>query len=352
LALKQDLSWLFAGIGDARNFFSTLILLRPNVMRGGTHVANRFHFTLLDLKPAAIAKILIMLNLLDQFQDTDARACAIYVFGSLIMPPFAYNWLQKTIDDLIHKCKKEAQFSDWIYFSKTQIPGILRHLLAWKSHLHGKYETRDFREGGLRDASKARAERISGGQGVMVLPFCEHDDKLFWTYGIVLPDDKNLSKHEAKQLLKDPKRATKATLAVNQEALELIDKTWKPNVTLVDVDWDAVPNMGRHYPNQVSDFCFDSSTVAQKLFNPGEAQAREAGLKSFWGWFDMFFDHVSRSIKDLRSRMCVELVAGEMNDCLERLQHDAWSTRGEKQGKLDPSLFPNTYNRIHMSNIP
>lgn len=60
----------------------------------------------------------------------------------------------------------------------------------------------------------------------------------------------------------------------------------------------------------------------------------------------------SKSIKDLRSRMCVELVAGEMNDCLERLQHDAWSTRGEKQGKLDPSLFPKKYNRINMSNVP
>jgi hypothetical protein len=66
----------------------------------------------------------------------------------------------------------------------------------------------------------------------------------------------------------------------------------------------------------------------------------------------MFFTYVSVSIEDLRSQMCVELVAGEMNDCLERLQHDAWTTRGEKQGKLDPSRFPRTYNRVHMSNIP
>lgn len=354
LALKQDISWLFAGIGDARNFFATLILLRPNVMHGGTHTGSQFHFTLLDLKPAAIAKILVMLHLLNQFQDTEATACAIYVFGSLIMPSFAYNKLQQTIAELIDKCKKGAPFSDWIYLSKTQVPGIMRHLLAWKSHLHGKYATRDFRVGGLRDASNAKAERIISGQGVMILPNCEYDDYLFWAYGIFLPDDKNLLKHETKlvHLLDNPKRATNAQPVVCQEALNLIDKTWKPNVTLVDVDWDEVPNMGRHRPNQVPDFCFDSPTVAQKLFNPEEAQAIESGLKSFWGWFNLFFDHVSRSINTLRSRMCVELVAGEMNDCLERLQHDAWSTRGEKQGKLNPSRFPRTYNRIHMSNIP
>jgi hypothetical protein len=40
-----------------------------------------------------------------------------------------------------------------------------------------------------------------------------------------------------------------------------------------------------------------------------------------------------------------------MNDCLERLRRNAWSTRGEKQGKFDPSHFPMTYNRINMSNV-
>lgn len=325
----------------------TLLTLSAKLLTNDHLIDSQFHFTLIDLKPAAIAKILVMLQLLDQSQNVEATACAIYVFGSLIMPSFAYDKLQETIADLIDKCKKEAQFSDWIYLSKTQIPRILTHLLAWKSHLHGKYNTRDFRVGGLHDASRAREKRIASGQEVTVLPFCEHDDRLFWTYGIFLPYDKNLLKYESKlaQLVQDD------TPARGREALDLIDNNWKPNITLVDVNCDMMLETDRFHPSEVPNFCFDSSTVAQRLFCPSEDQAREYGVKSFWGWFAMFFTLVSGSIEDLRSQICVELVTGEMNDCLERLRRNAWSTRGEKQGKFDPSHFPMTYNRINMSNV-
>jgi hypothetical protein len=279
LSLKQDLSWLFAGIGDARNFFMTLFKLRTDVLTSDSPIESRLHFTLIDLKPAAIAKILIMLHLLDQTDDRGAIACAIYVFGSFIMPSFAYDKLQQAIASLVDKCQKGAPFSDWICISETQVPRVLPHLLAWQSPLHGKYNTRNFQEGGLRDASMAKEQRISNGQGVMVLPFCEHDDNLFWTYGIFLPYDKTLSKHETKlaRLVKD------ATPASRQEALELIDRTWKPNVTLVDVEWDVVLETDRHHPSEVPNFNFDSSAVAQRLFNPTEDQASEIGIKSFWG---------------------------------------------------------------------
>jgi hypothetical protein len=163
LSLGQDISWLFAGIGDARNFFMTLLTLSANLSASDTPIDSQFHFTLIDLKPAAIAKILIMLHLLNQPRDVEAIACVIYVFGSLIMPSFAYDRLQETIADLIDQCEKEAQFSDWIYLSNTQVPRILTHLSAWKSHLYGKYETRDFRVGGLRDATRAKEERIFSG---------------------------------------------------------------------------------------------------------------------------------------------------------------------------------------------
>ncbi|THZ64282.1 hypothetical protein D6C86_02622 [Aureobasidium pullulans] len=354
LDLKQDLSWLFAGIGDARNFFATLIHLRSNLRIRGTHDSKRFHFTLLDLKPAAIAKILIMLHLLDQTYDTEALACVVYVYGSLIMPAFAYNRLQQTIIALMQKLRKGAPLASWIYVSKDQRNAILRHLDAWKENLYGKYDTRKFRERGVIIARDKQIDRLAtlGPSEVRHLPFCEHDDALFWTYGIVMPDDKTLLKHESElaELVKDLDWQSEGLPVADQKALEIIDATWKPNVTLVDIDWDTVRDGGNS--KDIPDFCFDSPDVAQKLFNPDEDTARELGVKSFWGWFIMFFSHVSKSIKDIRSRTCVELVVSEMNECLERLRYDAWSTRGEKQGKLDPALFPRTYNRVQISNIP
>ena len=354
LDLKQDLSWLFAGIGDARNFFATLIHLRSKLRIRGAHDSKRFHFTLLDLKAAAIAKILIMLHLLDQTHDTEALACVVYVYGSLIMPGFAYNRLQQTIIALMQKLRKGAPLASWIYVSKDQRNAILRHLDAWKENLHGKYDTRKFRERGVIIARDKHIDRIAtlGPSEVRYLPFCQHDDALFWTYGIVMPDDKTLLKHERElaELVKDLDWPSEGLPVADQKALEIIDATWKPNVTLVDIDWDTVRDGGNS--KDIPDFCFDSPDVAQKLFNPDEDTARELRVKSFWGWFTMFFSHVSKSIKDIRSRTCVELVVGEMNECLERLRYDAWSTRGEKQGKLDPALFPRTYNRVQMSNIP
>jgi hypothetical protein len=356
ISLKQDLFWLFAGIGDARNFFATLIALRMGVFNSDAHKNSRFHFTLLDLKPAAIAKILIMLHLLNQSEDTEAIACAGYLFASLIMPSFAYSKLQQTITDLVDKGRKGAPFLDWIYVSGSYTPGILRHLLAWGSHLYGKYETRDFREVCLSD-SRRQKERVESATGrkLPVLPFCEHDDKLFWDYGIMLPDG-SLLNHEMKlaNLVRKPKRNRGKSSAVSREALDLIDKTWKPNVTLVDVDWIAILDSNSRLPNQLPDFGFIPPVVAQRLFIPTEARAREWGIKSFMGWFVYFFNDASKAIKELRSRMCVELVPGEMNDFLERLRHDAWSkgNGGDKQGKFDPSTFPRKYNRIHMSNIP
>ncbi|KAL2030761.1 hypothetical protein VTO58DRAFT_108115 [Aureobasidium pullulans] len=167
-----------------------------------------------------------------------------------------------------------------------------------------------------------------------------------------MPDDTTLLKHERElaELVKDLDWQSEGLPVADQKALEIIDATWKPNVTLVDIDWDTVRDGGKS--KDIPDFCFDSPDVAQKLFNPDEDTVRELKVKSFWGWFTMFFSHVSKSIKDIRSRTCVELVVGEMNECLERLRYDAWSTRGEKQGKLDPALFPRTYNRVQMSNIP
>ncbi|CAJ2513032.1 Uu.00g011510.m01.CDS01 [Anthostomella pinea] len=73
----ERLSWLFAGIGDAR------------------HSIPFLHFTLLDLKPAALARDLLFFELLSDptAQDTNSEtmACVIYVYSSQIMPQFAYD---------------------------------------------------------------------------------------------------------------------------------------------------------------------------------------------------------------------------------------------------------------------
>ncbi|CAD0111639.1 unnamed protein product [Aureobasidium uvarum] len=354
-ALGQDLSWLFAGIGDARNFFATLIPLISSEEKGEAPSSRHFHFTLIDLNATAIARVLIMLHLLDQTDDTEALACMIYVFGSYVMPSFAYEKLQQTISALIDGLQRESPVQDWVYLAEHQRPAILHHLHAWKTSLNGKYNTRNLRQSSLKNATISKTRRKKTlDEPEEPLTFCEYDDMLFWTYGIFMPDDLELPNCETElaglAAILSTGLSTPSSVP-DEKALNIIDNTWKPNVTLVDINWDSVRDSDSPHSDP-PDFHFDSPAVHKALFNPSEEVAEGFGITSFWGWSNVFFRSVSQAIGTLRERLCVEVVLGEMNDCLERLQHDAWTSRGDKQGKFEPALFPRTYNRIHMSNVP
>lgn len=345
LALSQDLSWLFAGIGDARNFFATLMCF---LQAEPEQLENRvFHFTLIDLKPAAIAKILIMLHLLNQTRDIEAVSCVAYVFGSLIMPPFAYSKLQETVTTLISKLQTGVPLEDWICLAASQRKVILHHLRSWQNDLYGQYDTQSFREHGV---AQALDTLLRENPRIQHPPFCEEDDLRFWRYGIVMTHEPGLLQHEEKlaQLIRDSERSP--NIASTQAVLDYIDRDWKPNVTLVDVDWNNVQL--REEPNSFPEFCFNPSRLADKLLRLDEGIAEQFGMSTSWSHFRQFFVAAALALDAIRPRLCVEVVVGEMNDCLERLQHDAWYTKGAKQGDLDPSQFLKTYNRIHMSNVP
>lgn len=50
--------------------------------------------------------------------------------------------------------------------------------------------------------------------------------------------------------------------------------------------------------------------------------------------------------------MKVEVLVGEMTDVMERMRWNCLEERSKPAGGIDPSNFPRTYDRIHMSNIP
>ncbi|THX57750.1 hypothetical protein D6D11_03085 [Aureobasidium pullulans] len=193
-----------------------------------------------------------------------------------------------------------------------------------------------------------------------VPPFCERDDVIFWTYGIVMPQGELAAKHEKQllQLIEGQKLSPRGPPLPDRKITDHIDRNWKPNVTLVDIDWEA--KRQRRDSKDPPDFTFNPPELAYVmfacqeflLFCPDEQHAKIFGLSNLLEYFELFFRSTMLALKELRSRLCVEIVVGEMNDCLERIHHDTWSTRGQKQGKFDPQQFPKLYNRVHMSNIP
>ncbi|CAJ2499920.1 Uu.00g027730.m01.CDS01 [Anthostomella pinea] len=321
---SQELSWMFAGVGDARNFYRTLIAIPNGEDRTGRK--RRYHFTLLDLKPTVFARNLVILELLSDFesilQAKEALACLIYVFGCQIMPPFAYTKLQETIATVLRKLDGGKPVASWIYVAESQHAAIRHHLSVWQQNLRGKYCTSKFRR----------------------------DDEVFDKFGFMVPKDALLREHESElsKLLDDYKRGNKgASKAIE----EYIDNHWRPNVTLVDGDFQDIVDpdgiLGPEMP-------MHPVLLFHKL-HPAEVEdtVHAAGGGSFMQCFEVFFRCGAFSLYQLQSRITDETVVGELNDCLERLRYDALQQQHEsKQGTMDPNVFPKTYDRIHLSNIP
>ena len=71
LNTKRDkISLLFAGIGDARHLFVTLLIIECTDKMIGICPSKCFHFTVLDHKPATMAKVFLLLQILEQLTRT------------------------------------------------------------------------------------------------------------------------------------------------------------------------------------------------------------------------------------------------------------------------------------------
>ncbi|KAG8417357.1 hypothetical protein J3458_004867 [Metarhizium acridum] len=67
---RRDISILFAGCGDGRNLFSAILSIAYKNAESRRPSLRKLHFTVLDLKPAALARLLIFFNMMEQVDTT------------------------------------------------------------------------------------------------------------------------------------------------------------------------------------------------------------------------------------------------------------------------------------------
>ncbi|KAH9907183.1 hypothetical protein F4778DRAFT_526088 [Xylariomycetidae sp. FL2044] len=369
-ASKADqLSWMFAGVGDGRNFYRTLVAIPNGESRTG--LRRRYHFTLLDRKSTVFARDLVILELLSDFQSViqrkEALASLIYVFGCQIMPPFAYTKLQETISCLIEKLEAGEPVASWLFLPISHRPAILHQLYQWQRNLGGKFTTRQFRVWGQEQALRDKLRKIHEMIGlpgsvhdisetlsgcvheIETLPGCEKEEHLFEVFGIMLPNDQLFREHEGefKKLLDKHSQGDCAPELIE----DYVDNHWWPNVTLADLDWLQAFDC---HSIQRPEFPMHPNAIFHEL-HPGEVEVtvRSAQGKGFMTCFETFWRCVAYSIQELKTRLSVEITVCELTDCLERLRYDVLAQRHEaKQGPMDPATFPKVYDRIHLSNIP
>jgi len=105
---RHRISFLFGGIGDARNLFQSIIEIAAHEGKYKKKKSlKEYYFTIVDIKSAAIARNLVVLMLLDALlahgappeKSRKILLCIFYTYLSSIMPSNLHEVLQEKIGE-------------------------------------------------------------------------------------------------------------------------------------------------------------------------------------------------------------------------------------------------------------
>ncbi|KAJ3899861.1 hypothetical protein F5879DRAFT_467980 [Lentinula edodes] len=150
---RKNLSFLFAGVGDARHVFGTIIGLKKahEKLRPAQQKDINVHLTLLDIHPTALARDLCIMMLLDDLihnaktpLEEEILAALFYTYAGVVMPDKCAQRLQKTIQkahDALTRSEPPTQLPSWIHIIPSSIPGLLASLKYWQTIVSSQSRT-------------------------------------------------------------------------------------------------------------------------------------------------------------------------------------------------------------------
>lgn len=351
---------MFCGIGDARNLFQTILNFYAfEFPRPEREKTKRLHFTVLDLKPAIIARDLIFFSLLDEMAEPKVQIRPLvttisFLFCTHIIPPSAWNELQRTIRQLITALEQGKQPISWVHLPPTHSAAVCRVLHSWQQEPEEWYSTKSIRRLVTRDiASQGLSQgMILGGDIGRRLPECKMDHELFNAFSFIPPSPKDPSACEGlrQHLAGYMANKSEGMPELKRTISQFLNEHWKPNVTLIDMDWETQQedNMPME-PNMDFNPCDITANLTEDLrsvpFIDGSPK------KSIMDHLDHYFYMIAMSLEGLKKRTMVEIMVGEMADVMERIQYDSFEYPREPP-TAEAGSWPKKYHVVHLSNIP
>ncbi|QPH11568.1 hypothetical protein C2857_003367 [Epichloe festucae Fl1] len=355
---SPDVSFLFAGSGEGRHVFSAIfgLMLREDATERPCF--GKLHFTLVDLKPAALAKVLISFDMMirgeTELSQGDPRGHdyfldMAYLFSCQIVPPWVEARLQTSIRELIKRLEGKGDVLEFVFVPENDRKPLARVLRPWQHPwpgLSNAQEVRNFVKQRLH-SERVRAEALFVGK-------CDRRSKSekadFGKITVMLPPAAVAERRET-SLVKPlaDYRSTGKIKGLRQH----IRSNWRVNNTLMD--YDSAEAVRRHRDTDFNAIEFDPLEVTESMGaappprGEGDSSSLEKLAMVFRGFSTSTFGF---SIED---RLVVELIIGEVADIMERirykiLHHRLSPPRGSSM--LDPTLFPHTFDHVHMSPIP
>ncbi|EJP61914.1 tetratricopeptide-like protein [Beauveria bassiana ARSEF 2860] len=313
---------------------------------------------MLDLKHASIAKALILFNMMHEIDKemttkgphpTDYFLVMAYVFACQIIPPFVQKKLQSNIQDLIERLENKKEPLSFIHLHACDTEAVIRILRQWQNPwpaISKPAHVRKFIEEKTPPPNPLAPDKGPDGP----------EKKDFRKFAALFPSQALARQWEPS--LADTLAEYKKT-GKGKKLLQQIDATWAVNNTLIDYD---VADYELEIPGGSCAYLeFDPlEMVSAADFASKSGERAKAKTNNSIDRLADVFRVITISTMKLHSqkRLIVEMIVGEMTDIMERIRYNALEHRrpDPKNSKtdepLDPTKFPQTYDYIHMSNIP
>ncbi|GAW05069.1 hypothetical protein LENED_006903 [Lentinula edodes] len=388
---RKNLSFLFAGVGDARHVFGTIIGLKKahEKLRPAQQKDINVHLTLLDIHPTALARDLCIMMLLDDLihnaktpLEEEILAALFYTYAGVVMPDKCAQRLQKTIQkahDALTRSEPPTQLPSWIHIIPSSIPGLLASLKYWQTIVSSQSRTtRRMVQAHRPISKKATNSFLTGGHPGLDAGFAARMQNNFDSerQAIMnninqLPEDmlieliakaaptpcpgRDKPRERAKWIEAGKEMSVDMLTDMNEKAgndgvppsmdevSREMENTWKPNYSLFDAWFERPPRDG--YPNLAT---LDAFQLLQQIhgFNKrkGLFDARSSvdeDCPSF-SVVSIFFKAVAEAIKILNGKIMFEFLQGDMCHTLAKM----------RVGDDRPFNFPRKFTRMWLSNVP
>jgi hypothetical protein len=360
----RDVSLFLGGAGDARHFYGQLahlgigerILLnqarRAGVDEESAQPKRKFHFTLNDHKASTLARDIVLFVLLDELatskdelsssERTKLYAVVFFIFIGVIMPGFAFDRLNQTIDMLVRKLNGKETVLPWLRVYEPYRAELIRALRSWRSDALVKmYSTEDIistAQAGLLETG-LKAITLYGLDPRKAPPGCQKEYDDFLEAIFLLPPKSMLKEYDPDlQRLLDTDEPPD-----DEQRKKYLCEHWHPNPTLLDEDW--------HVKAQTEpDVAFDPFKLATQFQEVLLVDERFSSTKlkkkknKLFDYVAAFFSLVVQALRRSRDRLCVELIVDDLAAAMDNVRRSLIEGRDQ--------TAPTVFDVVHLSNVP
>ena len=335
------LSIFFGGIGDARHLFATIITLRALERETQQLAQRQYHFTINDLKAGVLARDLVLLSLLSDLaeaaeKDTEKleiKTTLFLVYIAAVMPVYAYKRLQFSIRRVIAALETHNDLPAHVHVSTNHTTALLKCLISWQGEVDMLCDIPTAINWIIGFNNQSRGEGTKESlKNNLIDSRCRREAESFLQTGAHWLPAKLTKKYEPEL---ETILANAAQGKQNPKAKEYIVKHWKVNPTMLDLEWHR-----DCHASLDGTFCYDPY-LSMKNFHLG-SQA-PVNLTRMCEFFFPFFEKAAMAISELRARLTIECVHGDMTASMEQIRYRLLERK---------KAFPKFYNTVHMTNIP